>query len=174
MNQTQRVESLVDKIFDEGFETYSKIKTAVKKVDLILDNLSECGCGRGHDPNLNKEGDEEVVDKAYGDKEAIDTSEEMGDLEGIEPDEAYEDSENTVNDIPNEPNQIDAVQAKQLTNQLGEGVVLSEDYQEFFRMMMRRHNITSIGTLSSDQKVDFFNKVKAEWQRSKVIKRISS
>jgi hypothetical protein len=170
MDQTQRVETLVDKIFDEGFETYSKVKIAVKKVDLILDNLSECGCG----PKLNKEGDEEVVDKAYGDAEALDTSEEMGDLEGIEPDEAYEDSENTVNDIPSEPNQIDAVQAKQLTNQLGEGVMLSEDYQEFFRMMMRRHNVTSIGSLSTDQKVEFFNKVKAEWQRSKVIKRISS
>lgn len=170
MNQTQRVEALVDKIMDEGFETYSKIKVAVKKVDLILDNLSECGCG----PKMNKEGDEEVVDLAYGSDDVRDTSEEMGDLEGIEPDEYYEDDENTVNDIPDVPNQVGAVQAKQLSNQLGEGVVLSEDYQEFFKMMMRRHNITSIGSLTSEQKTDFFNKVKAEWQRAKVIKRISS
>ena len=170
MDQEKRVEALVDKIMDEGFESYSKIKVAVKKVDLILDNLSECGCG----PKLNREGDEEVVDQAYGDFEELDTAEEMGDLEGVEPEESYDEVDNTVNDIPHEPNQVDAVQAKQLSNQLGENSVLKEDYQQFFKMMMKRHNITSIGSLTPEQKTEFFNQVKAEWQRAGVIKRISS
>jgi hypothetical protein len=170
MDQEKRVEALVNKIMDEGFETYSKIKVAVKKVDLILDNLSECGCG----PKMNREGDDEVVDKAYDNDDVLNTAEEMGDLEGVEPEESYEEVDNTVNDIPHEPNQIDAVQVKQLSNQLGENTVLKEDYQQFFRMMMKRHNISSIGSLTPEQKTEFFNKVKAEWQRAGVIKRISS
>jgi hypothetical protein len=40
-----------------------------------------------------------------------------------------------------------------------------EGYQAFFRAMMKKHGITSIGDLSDEKKKEFFNKVDKHWKK---------
>lgn len=50
MNRTNKADKLVDDVFDEGFENYSRIKTAERHIDYLLDM-----CGTPHHKRKIKE-----------------------------------------------------------------------------------------------------------------------
>lgn len=169
MDKNTKGQKLVDMIFDEGFETYSKIKVAVKKVDVILDSLNECGCMGQR--------------SLYDDNDELDTTDEYEPLEGIpsEEDEGQDDFEDKItNDIPSEPNQVLAVQANQLSDEMGgdeedvyESLIvgLLEDrraeYRKYFLAKLHSYGVKSPAQLSPERKKQFFNAIKAGWKKSK-------
>ena len=169
MDKNKKAQKLVDMICDEGFETYSKIKVAVKKVDVILDSLNECGCMQQR--NL------------YDDNQELDTSDEYETLEDIESDEVEQpdDFETKIgNDIPHEPNQVRAVQSKQLSDEMGgdeedvyENLIHGlledrrEEYRNYFRKKLASFGVKSPAQLSPERKKQFFNSIKAGWKKTK-------
>lgn len=46
-------------------------------------------------------------------------------------------------------------------------VLTEEDYQEFFRSMMKKWGIKSPNELNDEEKKDFFNSVSKEWKKKK-------
>lgn len=170
MDKNNKAQKLVDMICDEGFETYSKIKVATKKIDVILDALDECGCMGGQR-------------SLYSDAGELDTSDTYEDMPGMpEPEvEQPDDFEDKIgNEIPSEPNQVLGVQANQLSDEMGgdeEDIVeslvqgLLEDrraeYRKYFLSKLASFGVKSPAHLNPERKKQFFNSIKAGWKKAK-------
>jgi hypothetical protein len=51
-----------------------------------------------------------------------------------------------------------------------EEITISEDYKEYFKSMMKKHDVKNITDLKGDEKKDFFKKVNAGWKSKEEMK----
>jgi hypothetical protein len=51
-----------------------------------------------------------------------------------------------------------------------ENTIISEDYKEYFKSMMKKHDIKNISDLEGDKKKEFFKKVNAGWKSKEEMK----
>ena len=172
MDAIKEAQKLVDTIFDEGFEVYSKIKAAEKELTKLLDN---CGIPGAHSkknkkkvseferpydhPLINKmgvEGENEV--ETDSDREEYDT-----DYQSQE-----ENPQKVKNDINHVPNQDVGGLLKSVHDELAEMLnylkETREEYQKFFKSMMAKHGIKNMGALPPEKKKAFFNAVDKAWK----------
>ena len=147
MKKVKEADKLVDEIFDEGFETYSKLKAAEKELNRMLECMG---------PMM----DQEFVDSEFD--------------EGPAKEEDPQKKQNIINTVPNQDigNLYMTVR-----KQMSEFKKLSEDdkaaYKEFFNKMLKKYGVNSPAELSPDKKKEFFNAVDAGWKgkNEQVIRR---
>lgn len=130
--KTQEAEQLVDIALDEGFETFTKIKAAEKKVDEILSECGGCGMsGMGHKMTPEEYEDHERAEHGEDDPEDVeaykrayygDDYEEEAEFDG----EFEQQPSDDVNDINHVPNQDAEGLMNSVQKQLGESENITE------------------------------------------------
>jgi hypothetical protein len=148
INKLHEAEELVDLAFDESFEIFGKVIKAEKKLEKLLNILTQecasCGCQDG-----------EMLDN-----EAMEEPDTVDDYEDDEP-----------NDIAHEPNQNATALYASVIKQMSEYNNLSEDkkaeYKAYFNGMLKKYGVKNPSQLPDDKKKDFFNAVDKGWKAKK-------
>jgi len=194
MDKLSVANKIIDKIFDEGFETFGKKVSALKKVDDILlaekeilpkpvsmDKTYMDIVGRPYDnpnqfrfksDNIEVEFDDETIgeDWPYGMGEPIE--------DDVPPDDTYddmgeeepaenEDPKKVQNKLNNVPDQSLIAMRNALRKEFGGKPTMesSDAYKKHFRRMMKKWGIKDPADLGSDaKKKEFFNAVDRSWK----------
>lgn len=153
----EKAEELINLIFDEGFEIYSKSKVVEKKIDMLLDaNIEECG-----GPLVAEEGEDGFVGSKYDDDAPAE-------------EEQPKKKQNKINTIPN---QDAASQYSDIRDELGEAASLAwgcynemlfnEDYKTFFKSLLNKYGYDSPADIPTEKRKEFFNAVDKGWKSTK-------
>ena len=189
--RTQEAIELVDIIFDEGFETYGKLKAAEKELDMLLDM-----CGKPHREVCEDEKTDNYIDFGKGSistgrpydhpiktrvRTIVDECEGSGmgpassagfvDSEfdeGPAKEEDPQKKQNVINTVPNQDmgNLYMAVR-KQMVEFKNLSEEAKEDYKAFFNRVLKKFGVNSPAELDADQKKKFFNVVDKGWTSTK-------
>lgn len=140
---TQYASEVVDMAFDEGFEVFTKLKIAEKKIERLLDM-----CGKHHTSECGT-----MEDDAPGDSQ----------------DEYIEEPPITgPNKIDHVPNQHFGTLYSSLRKQIGELRKLTkegkDEYRAFFKKMLNKFGVNSPAELDDEKKKAFFNAVDKGWK----------
>jgi len=147
-----KIDTLVDEVFDGGFHQFGKVRKAETQIDKILDLMvSECG-----GPPMNEE--------------RFEASEYDDDAPAKE-----DDSRKLANDINTVPNQDTATLLKSVHDELSEAQVwktiaemrINENYKKYFKLMLKKHGYSSPADIPADKKKAFFNSVDKGWKGMK-------
>jgi len=144
---------LVDIAFDEGFDTFTKLKIAEGEMERLLDM-----CGKKHTTECGdmSEDSEEMDGEEYIEKPPI-----TGD-----------------NDIDHVPNQHVGTLYNSIRKQLGEFRNLTlegqEEYRAYFKSMLKKFGVTSPAQLDDQKKKQFFAAVSKGWKGVKESMRFES
>lgn len=179
MDEIKYAKNLVNFIFDEGFETYSKMKVAEKELTRLLDM---CGKDHGKKKKIKETGrpyDNPLINKMgtadSGSREAKSANSEIGDAPDTGPEEEdtdyqakEENPKKQTNDINHVPKQNAAALLKSVHDELEEMLMYlkenKEAYQKFFKGMLAKHGIKSLKDVPPEKKKEFFNAVDKSWK----------
>jgi len=137
---------------------FPEIKETEKIVDVLIDSsVAECGDAANTNAvqNTPSEQGEEELQRVHADIAGY------GDPEDEEKEypPGPQDSDD-LGEIPEEPI---VPEESDMREQL-EGILKEETYKEFFKKMMDKEGIKSIGDLSDEKKKAFFNKIDPLWK----------
>lgn len=195
MDKIKKAKNLVDEIFDEGFETYGKLKAAERELDMLLDM-----CGKPHiEQDEDKEADDHIdlgkgsistgrpydhpiktrvrtiVDECEGSGMGPASGAGFVDSEFDEGPAKEENPQKKQNVINTVPNQDIANLYMTVRKQLGELKSLSEEqkegYKAFFKKVLKRFGANSPADLDTEKKKQFFNVVDKGWTATKEQKK---
>ena len=193
MSKFDKAVELVDSIFDEGFDSYSKMKAAERHIDYLLDM-----CGVPHHRKKLKEDMDplslsmNVTGRPYDHprkirvKPVIDVNDEVdvdecgpiegepypGDFEGASPNNLPEEEpakEATPQKKQNKINHVPNQDASGILSAI-KGEMMKESssqYKAYFDSMLKKYGVSSPAQLPREKKREFFNAVDKGWKGKK-------
>jgi len=189
MHKLNRASSLIDQIFDEGFENYTRVKDAEMHVDYLLDmcgvphhrkklkeNMGSPGSSMlstsrpyDHPKKLRIKVDIDDIETDMSECGPVQGEEYPGEFEGASPNNLPEEEpakemtpqkkQNKINTVPNQ----DA--AGLLAAIKGEMMKESSpQYKAYFDSMLKKYGVSSPAQLPKEKKREFFNAVDKGWK----------
>ncbi len=181
-----KIDKLVDEVFDGGFAQFGKSRSVEKQVDKILDLVvSEVELGKGaistsrpYDHPVKTKvsnGDSEVAVDECGGPMIAQQEDDFEDSEFDAGPERPDNPKKSSNDINQVPNQNPGELLKSVYDELSESQIwdmvveirINENYKKYFKAMLKKHGYSSPADIPADKKKDFFNAVDKGWKAVK-------
>ena len=173
-------DKLVDEVFDGGFNQFGKIRSAEKKIDMLLEELEDdVDLGKGSISTTGRPYDHPIKMRVvatpdgkaeFGIDECVGPMMNEEKFEGSEYDEdapaKEDDPRKLANVINTVPNQNVGGLLKSIHSQLAE-MRINEDYKTYFKSMLKKYGYSSPADIPADKKKEFFNAVDKGWKGKK-------
>lgn len=147
-----KVDKMVDEVFDGGFAQFGKMRQVEKQVDKLIDLIViECG-----GPLMSEDEEDGFEGSEYDDDAPA----------------KEDDSRKLANDINTVPNQNAGNLLKSVHDELSEAAIwktiaemrINENYKKYFKLMLKKHGYNSPADIPDDKKKEFFNAVDKGWK----------
>ena len=188
MSKFDKGTRLINQIFDEGFENYTKVKDAERHVDYLLDM-----CGPPHHKKklrenmgmitrpydhpkqvniraiINLDSDDIEIENDMSECGPIQGEEYPGDFEGASPNNLPEEEPAKEMTPQKKQNKINTVPNQDASSLLAaiKGEMMKESspqYKAYFDSMLKKYGVSSPAQLPKEKKREFFNAVDKGWK----------